>query len=172
MSNVTPQMMRETLRLWASGVSVVTSAEGGNYTGMTVSAFNSLSLEPPMILVCLSKNTHTADMVLRSSAFGVSILGEDQASISDRFAGRIPLETHEARFDTVATALYETGAPILADAISWLDCRVQTVHDGSTHWIVIGEVVATGCQGKVAPPLLYFNRAYRALTIPVEEAQP
>jgi flavin reductase (DIM6/NTAB) family NADH-FMN oxidoreductase RutF len=169
--NVDPKTMRDTLRFWSSGVSIVSTTDSGKgerdqqlrYAGMTVSAFNSLSLEPPLILICLTKETTTANLILESRIFSVSMLGGDQAYLSDRFAGRIPLPNHEDRFDGVAIFTAETGAPMLQDALAWLDCRVQTIHDGSTHWIVIGEVVATGYKDETLPPLIYFNRAYYAL---------
>jgi flavin reductase len=169
MASVTPQMMRDTLRYWASGVSVVTTNLNGQISGMTVSAFNSLSLEPPMILVCLSKDAYTASLILKSRVFGVSILGEGHADISNRFAGRYPHLDHAQRFDGLATVTYETGSPILADSISWLDCAIHTVHDGGTHWIVIGDVLTTGHRDEAAAPLIYFNRNYRSLALPVEE---
>ncbi|MBW4436086.1 MAG: flavin reductase family protein [Pleurocapsa minor GSE-CHR-MK-17-07R] len=154
--------MRETLRLWASGVSVVTTAHEGRRAGMTVSAFNSLSLDPPQILVCLSKDASTAQVIQQSGIFAVNILGADQAEISNRFAGRVPLATPEDRFDGLETSTHVTGAPVLADAIGWLDCRISEVHDGHSHWIVVGSVQATG-KGSSSAPLLYFDRAYRAL---------
>ena len=80
--------MRDTLRLWASGVAVVSTSDSSCRAGMTVSAFNSLSLDPPTILVCLQKDTRTAEVIQSSGIFAVSILGADQAYVSDRFAGR------------------------------------------------------------------------------------
>jgi flavin reductase (DIM6/NTAB) family NADH-FMN oxidoreductase RutF len=164
--------LRDTLRLWGSGVSIVTSAHtledgSAHRAGMTVSAFNSLSLDPPMILVCLNKDTTTTHMIEQSQLFGVSILSEAQAHLSDRFSGRVPLASHEDRFDGVETFTVSTGAPLLADALAWLDCRVHTRHDGSSHWIVIGEVVSTGQQVGAVPPLIYYNRGYH--TLPVGE---
>lgn len=160
--------MRDTLRFWGSGVAVVaTMADAAHefpYAGMTVSAFNSLSLEPPLILVCIAKNTTTSDCLLRHRVFGVSILGGDQEYLSDRFAGRIDLPTHGDRFEGVAVETAVTGAPVLSDALAWLDCRVQSIHDGSTHWIVCGEVVATSHKDDAVSPLIYFNRAYFTLT--------
>lgn len=174
MMSLNPDDTRATLRYWGSGVSIVSTTletdEGTRYAGMTVSAFNSLSLEPPLILVCLSKDATTTQLVQQSGVFGVSILGGDQAHLSDRFAGRVPVETHEARFDGVDTFTAETGVPLIEQAIAWLDCRVQTIHDGSTHWIVIGEVVATGSNPERSDPLLYFNRAYH--TLASETAKP
>ncbi|MDL1902613.1 flavin reductase family protein [Anaerolineae bacterium CFX9] len=159
---VTAQQMRDTMRLWASGVSVVTSANEHGRSGMTVSAFNSLSLEPPLILVCLSKEANTAHLVTETGCFGVSFLGEQHAQLSDRFAGRIEPPAGGDRFTGLNVLHAETGVPLLADAVAWLDCKVHQIHDGSTHWIVIGEVLATG-QGATEMPLLYYNRKYRAL---------
>jgi flavin reductase (DIM6/NTAB) family NADH-FMN oxidoreductase RutF len=170
MTAVDPQQLRDTMRLWASGVSIVTSTLDGQNTGMTVSAFNSLSLEPPMILVCMYKDTLTAQMVRDSGVLAVNILGDDQAYLSDRFSGRIPLADGEDRFDSVATSAAVTGAPILTNSLAWVDCRVQAVHDGGTHWIVVGEVVATDHRAENQAPLVYFDRAYRALTLEQQQA--
>jgi flavin reductase (DIM6/NTAB) family NADH-FMN oxidoreductase RutF len=159
--------MRETLRLWASGVSVVTTSLEGRRSGMTVSAFNSLSLDPPQILVCLSKDANTAQMIRDSGVFAVNILGENQAETSNLFAGRIPVATPEERFAHLTCEAHVTGAPVLSDAIGWLDCRVAEMHDGHSHWIVIGDVQATG-KGATVAPLLYFDRKYRALAEPAQ----
>lgn len=163
MAVIDTQLMKETMRLWASGVSIVTSAHNGAHAGMTVSAFNSLSVEPPLVLVCLQRDTHTAQMIVQSGVFGVSFLGRGHADLSDRFAGRIALPTHEARFEGVETVTAETGVPLLADAIGWVDCKVVSRHDGATHDIVIGQVQAAHALNG-ADPLLYFNRAYHALS--------
>lgn len=166
---VDPQSMRDTLRFWASGVSVVTTTDGAQQAGMTVSAFNSLCLEPPLIVVCLFKDTTTVNMLRESGVFAVSILHADQADVSDRFAGRIDLQDGEDRFDTVSTTTAVTGAPIIKDAIAWLDCRVYNIHDGVSHWIVIGEAQAVGYRENDAAPLLYFDRNYREMQ---REKQP
>jgi flavin reductase (DIM6/NTAB) family NADH-FMN oxidoreductase RutF len=154
--------MRDTLRLWASGVSVVTTASGEHRAGMTVSAFNSLSIDPARILVCLHKDATTAQMLQTTKHFAVSVLAEGQAPISDRFAGRVPLENKEERFVGVPTHTVETGSPILSECVAWLDCLVHEQYDGTTHWIVVGDVVATGSYPE-RQPLLYFNRAYHTL---------
>jgi flavin reductase (DIM6/NTAB) family NADH-FMN oxidoreductase RutF len=162
-ATVDAQAMRNTLRLWASGVSVVTSGDAHERAGLTVSAFNSLSLDPPMILICLHKDSHAIPLIEKTGVFAVSILGDDQGGISDRFAGRVPLGESEDRFTGVTVYSAATGAPIIGSAIAWLDCRVASRHDGSTHWIYIGEVAATGTDEIAHTPLLYFDRAYRAL---------
>ena len=167
---VTPESMRSTMRLWASGVSVVTTAHGEEKAGLTVSAFSSLSLTPPMVLVCLHKDSHAIPVIDKSGVFAVSFLNGDQAHLSDRFAGRVPLENDEDRFDGVDTFAAETGAPVIHNAIAWVDCKVAMKHDGSTHWIYIGEVLATGQSLESTNPLLYFDRNYRTVEKQVAEA--
>jgi flavin reductase (DIM6/NTAB) family NADH-FMN oxidoreductase RutF len=161
--------MRDTLRFWASGVAIVTTTHGENRAGMTVSAFNSLSLEPPLILVCLHKDATTADLIEKSGYFAVSILGSDHAYLSDRFAGRIPLSEEEDRFDGIPLLTAVTGSPILSEALAWLDCQVHQVHDGSTHWIITGLAVAAG-NGDSEAPLIYYDRNYRALMLQTEHS--
>jgi flavin reductase (DIM6/NTAB) family NADH-FMN oxidoreductase RutF len=160
---VDPQAMRNTLRLWASGVSIVSTADGDAYGGLTISSFTSLSLEPPMILVCVHKDSHTIPLIERSGVLAVSILSSEQSHLSDRFAGRVPLADDHERFNGVDTFTAVTGCPLIAGAIAWLDCSVASRHDGSTHWIYIGQVVATGTNKASEEPLLYFNRSYRAV---------
>lgn len=168
---VDPTTMRDTLRFWSTGVSIVAAAAPASanlpfpYVGMTVSSVTSLSLEPPHILVCLAKNSATTETILAAGSFAVSILTDEQSSISDRFAGRVSLGAHVDRFVDLPLATAITGAPILRDALAWLDCRIDSIHEGSTHWIVIGEVVAVGHQDAgTASPLIYFDRAYHSLT--------
>lgn len=158
----TPEQLRDTLRLWASGVSVVTTASSERRSGMTVSAFNSLSIDPPLVLVCLHKDASTAQLLQETRHFAVSILAESQADVSDRFAGRVPLDNKEERFIGVPTRTILTGSPILAECVAWLDCNVREQYDGSSHWIVIGEVLATGVYPN-RRPLIYYNRGYHSL---------
>jgi flavin reductase (DIM6/NTAB) family NADH-FMN oxidoreductase RutF len=161
--------MRDTLRFWASGVAIVTTADAERQAGMTVSAFNSLSLEPPLVLICLHKDATTAGLIEETGHFAISILGSDHAYLSDRFAGRIPLIENEDRFEGLSLISAVTGSPILADALAWLDCRVHQVHDGSTHWIITGLVLAAG-HGDSEAPLIYYDRNYRALMLQTEHS--
>lgn len=161
--------LKATLRLWGSGVSVVTSIHGMGETasqaGMTVSAFNSLSIDPPMVLVCLNKDATVMEHIDHSRVFAISFLADSQAHISDRFAGRIPTATHAERFHGVETITANTGCPIIGDALAWIDCRLHTQYDGSSHWILIGEVLATGQRLEPTAPLIYYNRGYHTLSV-------
>ncbi len=160
---VDPQALRETMRLWASGVSIVTTAHGELRSGLTVSAFNSLSLQPPMVLICLHKDSHSIPILDESGVFAVSFLSSEQQMLSDRFAGRVQFAENEDRFTGVSTHVAATGSPIISGAIAWVDCKVAVKHDGNTHWIYIGEVLATGQDSLTTAPLLYFDRAYRTM---------
>lgn len=160
---VDPQLLRTTLRYWASGVTIVTTKLGDQRGGMTVSAFNSLSLEPAQIVICLNKDASSMPLLKESGIFAVNILATHQNAISDLFGGRIKLEEGKDRFDGLSLKTAATGAPILTDALAYLDCRVKSTHDGETHWIIIGEVLATEVQSEPHAPLVYYNRGYRKL---------
>lgn len=161
--------LRATMRLWTCGVTIVTTAAGERRSGMTVSSFTSISLDPPLVLVCLQKNTVTCHLVREAGCFGISLLATGQQHLSDQFAGYVRLPKGADRFYNVETVTHETGAPVLKDAAAWLDCRVRDVHDGSTHLIFVGEVVATGRRADPVSVLAYHNRAYWQLT-PVSES--
>lgn len=153
--------MRHTMRLWACGVTVVTTHFGGLRSGMTASSFTSIALEPPLILVCLHKKAETCQMIGESRVFAVSLLGEDHEWLSSQFAGYTQLPEGEDRFHNVSLETKVTGSPILRDAIAWMDCKVYGIQDGFTHWIFVGEVLATERMEDPVWPLVYHNRAYR-----------
>lgn len=158
---VDEQALRETMRLWTCGVTVVTTSDGQQRSGMTVSSFTSISLEPPLILVCLHKQAETCQMIARTGVFAVSMLGEEHEITCMQFAGYTELPPEADRFYNVETVTHHTGAPVLKEAIAWLDCRVYGMHDGGTHQIYVGEVLATGREPDPAWPLVWHNRSYR-----------
>jgi flavin reductase (DIM6/NTAB) family NADH-FMN oxidoreductase RutF len=130
---------------------------------MTVSSFASLSLTPPLVMICLERTTRTYGMVVASDIFGVTILGSGQREISERFAGRIPEDGD--RFAGLQTETLVTGSPFISGGIAFLDCRVVAQHEAGTNTFFIGEVVAAQARPAAdgIPPLLYFNRDYRGL---------
>ena len=155
------EALRLTMRLWTCGVTVVTTRDGEHRTGMTASSFTSISLEPPLVLVCLHKQAHTTQVIEKTGVYGVSMLASEQEELSSQFAGYTKLPEGADRFYNVETFTLKTGSPLLKDAIAWLDCKVYGVHDGGTHLVFIGEVVATDRQDDPVNPLVYHNRAYR-----------
>lgn len=164
---VSGEQFRSALGLWPSGVSVVTALADGVPVGMTVSAFFSVSLTPPLVGVCLSEQSSTLDAVLREGAFGVSVLEREQAHLSERFAlaGNEPL-----RFDGVSlTALEGHPLPLLAGALMHLSCRLVEARAAGDHRLCIGEVLAHACHA--GEPLIFHASAYHRLE-PLGEAEP
>jgi flavin reductase (DIM6/NTAB) family NADH-FMN oxidoreductase RutF len=156
---------KNALASWASGVSVVATRAEGHVYGITVSSFTSLSLEPPLILVCLNKRNRLGSMIESAGVFTVSILAAEQASVSNHFAssGREPTET----FEPVAQQDAPSGLPIVAGAMAYVDCALHRTLDEGDHSIVIGRVTAAGARSD-AGPLLYCRRGYRQLAEPAE----
>ena len=157
---VDSEALRGVMRHWTTGVTVLTTLDGGQAHGMTVNAFTSVSLEPPLVLACIERVVRTHAMVERSRVFAISLLREGQEHISNRFAGR---ETDiNDRFLGLSTYTAITGSPILADNLGYLDCVVTAVYEAGSHTIFLAEVVEAQVQNS-QQPLVYFNRAYRAL---------
>jgi len=153
-------LLRETMRFWVTGVTVVTTTHQGVQHGMTVSSFMSLSLTPAQVLISLAQGTRTHNLVSLSRSFGLSILSSDQQEISDRFAGRIPDEQN--RLAGLETFTLTSGAPMVLGGLAYLDCQVVTTLDSATHTIFIGEVLAAQ-HVEDGNPLVYFNRGYEQL---------
>jgi flavin reductase (DIM6/NTAB) family NADH-FMN oxidoreductase RutF len=157
-----PDSLRDALRFWTTGVTIVTAKHEEILHGMTVNSFTSISLEPPLVMVSLEKITRTHGMVQASGAFAVTILESAQQELSDRFAGRDTEKDN--RFDGVDSFALETGSPILSEGLAFFDCRIKSAHGAGTHTLFIGEVLVAGSPAENhAPPLVYFNRAYRQL---------
>jgi len=161
---VESSVLRATMRQWATGVTVVTTALGEARGGMTVSSFTSVSLEPPTVLVCLNKNAYCHDLVKLSGVYAVSMLAEGQDALSNRFAG-LDAAFNEDRFAGLEVTTGETGCPLLPGAIAHLDCRVKSAHETSTHTIFIAEVVFAEVDARKRP-LIYLNRTYHILADP------
>jgi flavin reductase (DIM6/NTAB) family NADH-FMN oxidoreductase RutF len=153
------QHFKSALRRWASGVTIVTTRAGDRDAGMTVSAFSSVSLDPPLVLVCADKKAHTRPWIDASGVFAVNVLAADQQELSNRFA---TTGNEDVRFDGLACSRGETGAAWLPGVAGVLDCRVAAVHDAGDHVIYVGEVLATDVDA-ARDPLLYFDAHYCAL---------
>jgi flavin reductase (DIM6/NTAB) family NADH-FMN oxidoreductase RutF len=153
---------RDALGAFASGVTVVTTpVDGGGAHGMTVSAFSSLSLDPPLVLVCVSSGSRGRALLQRSGAFTVNVLSSSQSHLSRRFADR-DRPSGAGAFDGVAVRTGSTGCPVLLGSAAHLDCRVTELLEGGDHTIVVGRVVELGHDPSAAPLLVHRGR-YRAL---------
>ncbi len=146
------------LRQWASGVTIVTSRSGDVVHGMTVSAFASVSLDPPMVLVCADKASNTHGLIAEAGVFAVHVLARGQEKLSNLFASE---EDEHRRFEGLTWTTAVTGAPILEGAVAVLDCRVVAVHDAGDHVIYVGDVAEA--RAGAGEPLLYHEGVYRAL---------
>lgn len=148
---------RATLGRFASGITVITARDAnGRDVGMTVSAFSSLSLEPPLILVCVDNDASMAPVLSSCEVFAVNILSEDQEPLSRRFASR-----EGDRFDGVAYHRGQHDLALLDGALAQLECRVQARHPAGDHTILVGAVEATSV--REGNPLLYYRGGYARL---------
>ncbi len=146
---------------FATGVTVVTAGRPPAYHGMTANAFSSVSLEPPLILICVDKDTHMLEVLQETPAFTVNILRADQEALSSYFASSKRVYGPE-EFAEIKYSVGETGAPRLDDAIAYMDCTVHSIVPGGDHDIYIGQVKACECDPG-ADPLLFFEGGYRRM---------
>jgi flavin reductase (DIM6/NTAB) family NADH-FMN oxidoreductase RutF len=142
---------------FASGVTVVTTVDAGIPHGLTVASFASLSLHPPLVVICIETATKSHDAIANAGKFGVSILGADQAAISGRFASK----EIDDRFEGVAVRTGVLGVPLIENAICTIECRVYERLPGGDHTIFAGEVVAA--HTREGAPLVYFRSGYQHL---------
>lgn len=160
MMSVDSEQLRNAMRRWASGVTIVAARDGAQQHGMTVNSFISVSLEPPLVLVSLERGRLTHTLVQSSGYYGVSILPFGFQTISDRFAGR--LGEMEDRFAGLSTFSLVSQAPLLTGSLAAFDCRVVSSYETGTHTLFVAEVLALVTGGD-APPLIYYNRDYHTL---------
>ncbi len=160
-SGATPSAasFRAALGRFLTGVAVMTTDVDGTPHGMTANAVSSVSLTPPLVLVCVERTAHMADAVAAAGVFALSFLAEDQAALSDRFADPSRGEG-EVEFDGVAFVTASTGARVLAGATGFVDCTVHSITEAGDHLIVVGEVVGLGTGGADTAPLAYFQGGY------------
>lgn len=158
---VSADTFRETLSFLPGGVTVVTArGPDGSPAGLTATAVCSVSLRPPLVLVCVEDGSNTRAAIAREGSFAVNLLDEEQAPLGRRFAGG-----RTDKFDDVPWVTAETGAPVLEAAVGYVDCRVdRRVDDAGDHEIFIGEVLAAEILRPGARnPLVYYLGEYRAL---------
>jgi len=154
--SASPEDFKACFRLWPTGVSVVTTRDGeGRAYGVTMNSVTSVSLEPPLLLMCLRNDSETLAALRASGIFCVNFLASGQEEISNRFAHRRPdkfkdLPTHDGRL----------GAPVLEGVLAALECRVEGVYPGGDHQIVLGELVQGTRHNPEIAPLVYVDGQY------------
>ena len=157
-----PQEFRRAMRHFPTGVTVVTSLREGEPRGVTVSAFASVSLEPPMVLICINREARSYLYISTSKIFCVNILAGDQQALAERFAGKI----RERQFEGVEYDVDTTGAAVLRGTVSHLDCEVAQEHSAGSHSIFIGRVLS--CASRPGSPLGYYNGDFHDFGIRIE----
>ena len=152
---------RNTVGAFATGVTVITTRGPEEPYGMTANAFSSVSLDPPLVLVCVIKGTVGAEAIEGNGIFAVNVLGEEQEPISRYFSSKSRPRGPEA-FHEISHSHAVTGAPVLDDVAAYLDCELVASHEAGDHVIFVGEVRAIGVNPD-ARPLLFHSGQYRYL---------
>jgi flavin reductase (DIM6/NTAB) family NADH-FMN oxidoreductase RutF len=154
-----PEAFRHALGHFATGITIVTAvAPSGELLGVTANSFNSVSLDPPLVLFSLHRAAYSLGAFTEGGHFAVNILREDQQEMSVRFAKAL-----NDKWNGVEYEIWETGAPILKNCLAAFECRTRALYDGGDHVIFLGEVLRLRCAGD-GRPLLYFRAGYRALS--------
>ena len=153
----TAKEFRSALGAFATGVTVITSQAGDTPYGMTANAFSSLSLDPPLVLVCVKGGTDGCRTIEENGVFAVNVLGADQEPISRYFSSKDRPRGRDA-FREISHRGGASGSPILDGVAAYIDCRVTAQHAAGDHVIFIGEVQALGVDASVVPLLFHHGK--------------
>ncbi len=149
---------RDALGCFATGVTIITAMDAdGKPVGLTANSFTSVSLDPPLLLVCVANNAGSAPVLRAADRFAVNVLQIGQQPTSNRFAGK-----GEDRFANTPWEVGEFGTPVLTGSLSSFECARDAVHDGGDHFILVGRVLKAMFEPR-RDPLLYFRGKYRRL---------
>ncbi|HYA56057.1 MAG TPA: flavin reductase family protein [Nitrososphaerales archaeon] len=148
--------LKQAMRVYPQGVTVATTTGPSGPTGLTVSSFTSVSLDPPLILISIAKGSAIHDLFCEAKAYAVNFLADDQKSVSDRFAGRTGARD---RFEGLRFIRGVTGSPIIEGARVAIECKPWQVYEGGDHSILVGEVVAAKTFNSKRP-LVYYSQQY------------
>lgn len=158
--SIDPAAFRTAMSRFASGITIMSTLQGGVAHAMTANAFTSVSLDPALVLVCVDKGVRMHAAVLECGYWAVSVLAAGHRPVAERFAksGR---DLH-SQFDGVETVPgRKTGCPLIAGALSWLECRTWATYDGGDHTILVGEVLSVGTGESTDPAALgYYSGHY------------
>ncbi|WP_081736814.1 flavin reductase family protein [Arthrobacter sp. MA-N2] len=151
-------MMRSVLGHFCTGVAVITGAVDSAPVGMTVQSLVSISLEPPLVMFSPQKTSTTWPRIRRGGVFSANILGEDQKDLCRSFS-----KSAEDKFDGVAWRAGRTGAPILDDALAFIECEIESVYEAGDHYMVLGKVLDLGVASP-GTPLLFYRGGFGSFT--------
>jgi flavin reductase (DIM6/NTAB) family NADH-FMN oxidoreductase RutF len=150
----TERQFRNALAQFATGVTIITARAPHGYVGFTGSSFNSVSLDPPLVIWSLSRHSRSLAAFEAAERYVVNVLASDQVALARRFS-----RPHLDRFAGVAYRLDATGAPLIEGCVAWLECRHHALHPTGDHMLFIGEVLAAAY--RKLPPLLWHAGAFR-----------
>lgn len=157
---------REVLARYATGVAIVSAIDGGKPVGMTVQSLCSLSLDPPLVLICPARSSTTWPRVRAARKLCINLLAEDQAPLARQFA-RSGTEKYAGVPWTPAPV---SGSPVVREALAWIDCDLEEEYPGGDHMVAICRV--TELAGRDLPPLLFFQSQFRRILQPLPAPIP
>ncbi len=160
--------LKQAMRVYPQGVTVVTAQAEDGPKGITVSSFTSVSLSPPLVLVSIAKGSLLHDLLRESASFAVNFLAEDQKSVSDRFAGRTQAKD---RFEGLKFRRGVTGSPLIDGVRAVIECKTWQVYEGGDHSVIVGEVVAAKALNSKRP-LVYYAQQYTTTEVQEYPAPP
>lgn len=156
------ESFRTAMGRFAAGVTVVTMASPDEVNAMTATAVSSVSLEPPLVLVCVDRDNHSNKLITESGAFAINILAQDQREFSDTFAR--PGAGKAEALAAISSSRGPSGSPIIEGCLAYLDCELFASHNAGDHTIFIGKVLKAEVSEANEKPLLYWNGSYAKIT--------
>jgi len=151
---------RDALGCFGTGVTIITARTAeGELLGVTASSFNSVSLDPPLVLFSLHKKAYSLPAYLKASGFAVNVLTQGQEEMSNRFARALEDKWANTDYDT-----WETGSPILPGCLANFDCETSATYEGGDHMIFLGRVLRMRCHPK-GEPLMFYRGGYSRLEL-------
>ena len=160
--------LKQAMRVYPQGVTVATTVGPGGPTGLTLSSFTSVSLEPPLILISIAKGSAIHDLFREAKVYAINFLADDQKSVSDRFAGRTNLKD---RFEGLGFTMGVTGSPIIDGVRVAIECRAWQIYEGGDHSILVGKVVSAKTFNSKRP-LVYYSQQYTTTELMDHPAPP
>jgi flavin reductase (DIM6/NTAB) family NADH-FMN oxidoreductase RutF len=149
------QKFRRVMGHFSTGVTVVASRKpNGEPVGLTVNAFTSVSLQPPLVLICVHQDADAHDPLLQAGHFGISVLKADQEELALRFSRAEPAD----RFKDMKVAAGPLGSPLIQGSLAWMECSVRQVHPGGDHSVIVAEVME--CEAVDGDPLIFFRGSF------------
>jgi len=158
-----PEKLKQVMRAFPQGVTLVTTKVAGRPFGVTVSAFSTISLRPPLVMLSITKGTRAHEALTKAETFAINTLGSDQLAVSERFAGR--QRAHTSDFGELPVKEGSNGSLLLRTALAHVECARSALHDAGDHTIIVGRVTKVELI-REALPLIYYDRRYTTVTTP------